>query len=120
MRRSVLLLSAALFWIGMGISSAYPVQIPLYPYKLDAEGKLEFLDAERVEQANPRQDPEGKLRLRLGADLASHLRLQTDLTGTAGGTPRHARGAGVYDLDHVLQDISPSLVVGEAYLDFYS
>lgn len=120
MRRRVFPLSAAIFWVGLSAAAAYPLQISLYPYKVDVEGKLELLDVERVETDNPYQDPEGKLRLRLGTDLASHFRLQTDLTGTAGGTPRHSPRAGVYDYDHVLQDISPSLEVGEAYLDYYS
>jgi hypothetical protein len=112
--------SAAVLWLGLRAAAAHPLQLPLYPYKVDADGKLELLHAERVEDANPRQDPQGKIRLRLGSDLSSHLRLQSELTGTAGGTPRHADRAGVFDFDHVLQDLSPSLEVGEAYLEFYS
>lgn len=100
----------------------YPMQVPLVPqpFSIDVEGKLEFLDVERTDSASPRQDPQGKARLRLTANLSSRLRFVTDLTGTAGGTPRNDEGAGVYDFQHVRQDISPSLELGEAYLDFYS
>ncbi|HSD09346.1 MAG TPA: hypothetical protein VLF14_00050, partial [Candidatus Binatia bacterium] len=88
--------------------------------KADLEGKLEFLDVERVESSSPYQNPQVKLRLNLTTDFSPQLRLVTGLTGTAGGTPHNASGAGVYDFGHVLQKISPSLEFGEAYLDFHS
>ncbi|MGH7898395.1 MAG: hypothetical protein ACREQQ_10610 [Candidatus Binatia bacterium] len=106
--------------LGLSAAAAYPIQIPFFPNPLDAEGRVELEHVERVEEANPSQDPRARLRLRFGGDVTSRFRLQTDVTGTAGGTPRHARGAGVYDLDHVLQDISPSLEIGEAYVEYYS
>jgi len=105
-----------------GAGETYPLRIPFVPSPAtaDVEGKLEFLDAERVERANPAESPQGKLRLHATLDLTPRVRLVSDLTGTAGGTPRDARGAGVYDFNAVKQDISPSLEVGEAYLDVYS
>jgi hypothetical protein len=105
-----------------GAGEAYPLRIPFVPSPatVDAEGKLEFLDAERVERSNPRELPQGKLRLHLTLDLTPTIRFVNDLTGTAGGTPRDPRGAGVYDFHAVKQDISPSLEIGESYLDIYS
>jgi hypothetical protein len=105
-----------------GAVDLYPLRIPFVPSPAtaDIEGKLEFLDVERIDRSNPRQLPEGKLRLHLSLDLTPNVRFVNDLTGTAGGTPRDPRGAGVYDLNAVKQDISPSLEVGEAYLDLYS
>jgi hypothetical protein len=96
----------------------FPVRVPLVPspVQVDAAGKLEFLDVERVDSASPYQNPQGKLRLHLTTDFSRQVRWVTDLTGTAGGTPRDPRGAGVYDFSHVKQDISPSLEIGEAYL----
>ena len=96
----------------------FPLRVPLVPspVQIDAAGKLEFLEVERVDSANPYQNPQGKLRLHLTTDFSSQVRWVTDLTGTAGGTPRDPRGAGVYDFNHVKQDISPSLEIGEAYL----
>lgn len=88
--------------------------------EIDVGGSLEFLDAERVQSSSPYENPQGKLRLRLSTDLSPSLRFVTSLTGTAGGTPHDATGAGVYDFQHVLQDVSPSLEIGEAYLDFYA
>ena len=115
---AVALLSAA----PAGALDRYPLRIPFVPSPATAEveGKLEFLDAERVDSSNPRQLPEGKLRVHLSLDVTPSVRFVNDLTGTVGGTPRDPRGAGVYDFDHVKQDISPSLEVGEAYLDLYS
>ncbi|MBI2963703.1 MAG: hypothetical protein HYY35_08105 [Deltaproteobacteria bacterium] len=100
----------------------YPLQVPMLPrpFALDVEGKLEFLDVERLHSASPRQHPQGKARLHLATDLSSRLRFVADLTGTAGGTPRNDDGAGIYDFQHVRQDLSPSLELGEAYLDFSS
>jgi hypothetical protein len=96
----------------------YPVRVPFVPspMEIDAEGKLEFLDAERVESKSPRQNPQAKLRFHLTTEFSHGIRWVTDLTGTAGGTPRDSIGPGVYDLGHVKQDISPSLEFGEAYL----
>ena len=97
---------------------AMPLRLPFAPpgAKADLDGKLEFLDVERTDSANPYQNPQGKLRLHLTTDLGAHVRFVGDMTGTAGGTPRNASGAGVYDLGHVKQDLSPSLEFSEAYL----
>jgi len=97
----------------------YPLRVPLIPdpFAIDVQGKLEFLDVERVDGSSPYQNPQGKLRLHIAADLSSRFQVVTDLTGTAGGTPRNASGPGVYDLGHVLQDVSPSLEIGEAYFE---
>ena len=99
-----------------------PLRVPFVarPATIDVEGKLEFLAVGRTQSSSPSQDPQGKLRLRVSTDLSPRLRFVTDLTGTAGGTPRNPSGAGVYDFGHVRQDLSPSLEIGEAYLDFYS
>jgi hypothetical protein len=103
----------------VGAADAYPIRIPGLPtpVQTDLDGKLEFLDVERVDSSSPYENPQAKLRLHLTSDFSSDLRFVTDLTGTAGGTPRNAHGAGVYDFGHALQDISPSLEFGEAYLD---
>lgn len=98
----------------------FPVPFVEQPIPTDVEGKIEFLTVGRVQSSSPTQDPQGKLRLRTVTDLSPRIRFVTDLAGTAGGTPRDPSGAGVYDFGHVLQNISPSLEVGEAYLDFYS
>ena len=100
-------------------ATARSVQIPLTPYKLEVEGKIEFLDVERVEHGSPRQDPEGKIRLRVGSDLSSRLRFQTAMTLMAGGTPRNTRRGGAFNFDDTLQDISPSFEGEEAYFDLY-
>jgi hypothetical protein len=84
------------------------------------DGKLEFLDVERTDSASPYQNPQGKLRLHLTTDLGARIRFVGDVTGTAGGTPRNASGAGVYDFGHVKQDLSPSLEFGEGYLQVES
>jgi hypothetical protein len=99
---------------------AMPLHLPFAPAgsKTDLDGKLEFLDVERAESANPYQNPQGKLRLHLTTDFGAHVRFVADVTGTAGGTPRNPSGAGVYDFGHVKQDLSPSLEFGEAYLLF--
>ena len=102
-----------------GAATARSVQIPLTPYKLEVEGKIEFLDVERVEPGSPRQDPEGTIRLRLGSDLSSHLRFQSAMTLLAGGTPRNTRRGGAFNFDDALQDISPSFEGEEAYFDLY-
>jgi hypothetical protein len=110
-------------WIGpvlllfSGPSQA--LEIPLAGGKIDAEGKIEFLDVERVEPSSPRQYPQGKIQLRLGTDLSSHLRFQSAMTALAGGTPRNTRRGGVFNFDDTLQDISPSFEGDEAYFDFY-
>jgi hypothetical protein len=105
-------------------SPAEPLRLPIpfveRPVAMDVEGKIEFLAVGRIQSSSPNQYPQGKLRLRTTTDLSPSWRLVTDLTGTAGGTPRDPSGAGVYDFGHVRQDISPSLEFGEAYLDFYS
>jgi hypothetical protein len=110
----------AAFASSSAVAEIYPLQVPLLPdaAKVEVQGKLEFLDVERVQSSSPYQNPQGKLRLHLIADLSSRLQFVGDLTGTAGGTPRNAHGAGVYDFGHALQDISPSLEFGEGYLDF--
>ncbi len=98
--------------------NAFAMQLPFAPpgSKADLDGKLEFLDVERADSANPYQNPQGKLRLHLTTDFGAHVRFVADTTGTAGGTPRNPSGAGVYDFGHVKQDLSPSLEFGEAYL----
>src|SRR5437762_13035729 len=80
----------------------YPLRIPFVPSPATAEveGKLEFLDAERVESSNPRQFPQARLRLHLSLDLTPSVRLVNDLTGTPGRTPRDPRAAGADDSDH--------------------
>ncbi len=88
--------------------------------RVEADGRLELQHVERVERGNPAQRPQGRLRLRLGLEPFPRVRLQGDLTGTAGGTPRDSRGAGVFDFDHVKQDISPSLEADEAYVEWSS
>lgn len=85
--------------------------------KFEVDGRLELQEVERVETGSPAERPQGRLRLQLGAAPSSTLRFWSDLTATAGGTPRHARGAGVFDLDHVKQDLSPSLEANEAYFE---
>jgi hypothetical protein len=103
-------------------AGAFPIRVPdsPVPVQADLEGKLEFLDVERIDSSSPYQNPQVKLRLHLTTDFSPRLRFVTGLTGTAGGTPHNANGAGVYDFGHVLQEISPSLEFGEAYLDFHS
>jgi hypothetical protein len=83
----------------------------------EVEGRLEFLAVGRLDDRNPRQHPQGRVQLRIGADLGRRFRLETALTGTAGGTPRNASGAGVYDYGHVLQDVSPALEIDEAFAE---
>src|SRR5262245_8683591 len=102
-----------------GGAEAYPIRIPgsATPVQTDLSGNLEFLDVERVDSSSPYQNPQAKLRLHLTSDLSPDLRFVSDVTGTAGGTPHNPSGAGVYDFGHVLQNISPSLEFGEAYLD---
>src|SRR5215831_4863985 len=97
---------------------AMPLSVPFLPAgsRADLNGKLEFLDVERTNSSSPYQNPQGKLRLHLAVDLSSRVRFVSDVTGTAGGTPRDPSGAGVYDFGHAKQDISPSLEFGEAYL----
>lgn len=112
-RRSALLLLVCLG----GASPAAAVDVPVGRWRLEAAGSLEFLDVERVEKTSPRQNPEGRIRLRLGAEVASHLRIETAWTGIAGGTPRNPSGAGVFDLNRTRQDISPSLEAEEAYVE---
>ena len=100
-------------------STALAVQVPTIPapFQIELQGKLEFLYVGRVDSDSPRQHPQGKLRLHMTADLSPKLAFIADLTGTAGGTPRDPDGPGVYDLGHVLQDRSPSLELGEVYLE---
>src|SRR5207253_9889262 len=109
----------AVFTTASAGADVFPVRVPAVPspFVIDVQGKLEFLDVERVNGSSPYQNPQGKLRLHLVADLTSRFQLVGDLTGTAGGTPRSSNGPGVYDFGHVLQDISPSLEVGEAYFE---
>src|SRR6476619_6196268 len=97
---------------------AMPLDVPFLPAgsRSDLDGKLEFLDVERADSDSPYQNPQGKLRLHLTTDFNSKVRFVSDVTGTAGGTPRNPSGAGVYDFGHVKQEISPSLEFGEAYL----
>jgi hypothetical protein len=96
---------------------AEALQIPAGAFTIDVDGKLEARYVQRTESDTPREDPQGKVRLRVGADLAPKVRFQSDVTGIAGGSPRHPRGAGIFDLDDTKQDISPSLELEEAYLD---
>ncbi|MGH7859859.1 MAG: hypothetical protein ACREQY_21230, partial [Candidatus Binatia bacterium] len=74
---------------------------------------------QRLHSSSPKEDPEGKLRLRAGADVLRPLRFQSAFTGIAGGLPRNPRGAGVFDLDDTKQDLSPSFDVEEAYVEAY-
>lgn len=97
-------------------AAATALEVPLLQ-KLDVEGRVEFLDVEGFRSATRRQLPQGKITARLTADPSSRYRLVADLTGMTGGTPRRSGGAGVFDLHHVRQDISPSLEVGEAYVE---
>jgi hypothetical protein len=124
MNRASLRLAAIAGALVASLSEAetVPLRVPFVarPATIDVEGKLEFLAVGRLQSSSPSQDPQGKLRLRVSTDLSPRLRFVTDLTGTAGGTPRDPSGAGVYDLGHVRQDLSPSLEIGEAYLDVYS
>ncbi len=99
------------------VALASALEIPVFGTALEAEGKVEFLAVGRFQSDNPSQDPQGRIRFRLGADMAPRLRLQTGVTGTAGGTPQDPDGAGVYDFDRTLQDLSPSLEIDEAYFD---
>jgi hypothetical protein len=124
MPRSLYRLAAAACAVAVTVAEvgAFPIHIadsPV-PVQADLEGKLEFLDVERTDSSSPYQNPQGKLRLNLTTDFSPQLQFVTGLTGTAGGTPHNANGAGVYDFGHVLQEISPSLEFGEAYLDFHS
>jgi hypothetical protein len=100
-------------------AETYPIRVPGFatPVQTDLGGDLEFLDVEPIGSSSPYQNPQAKLRLHLTSDFSPDLRFVTDVTGTAGGTPHDPHGAGVYDFGHVLQDISPSLEFGEAYLD---
>lgn len=100
----------------------YPTRTGFLPDQLqaDLEGKLEFLYAQRTDFSSPRQDPQARLRLRLTSDLSSRIRFVTDLTGMAGGTARNPHAWGVYDFGHARQDLSPSLQLGEAYVDLHS
>ena len=100
-------------------AAAHTLEIPFSSRSVDVDGKLELEHAERTENASPHQDPAGRLRVGLASDLHQRVRFQSSFTGTVGGTPRNARGAGVFDLGHTLQDISPSLDVEEAYLDVF-
>lgn len=100
-------------------AAAQAIQIPIAPFKLDVEGKVEFLEVQRIEQGSPWQNPQGRLRLRLGTDLISFLRFQSAMTGTAGGTPRNTRRGGVFNFDDTIQDISPSFEGEEAYFDLF-
>ncbi|MGH7822561.1 MAG: hypothetical protein ACREQ9_22600 [Candidatus Binatia bacterium] len=101
------------------VSDASPLALPLGGGHLELDGTLEGRYVQRVHSSTPREDPEGKLRLRAGADLASRLRLESAVTAVAGGLPRDPRGAGVFDFDGTLQDLSPSLDVEEAHLSVY-
>jgi len=119
MRRLLACLAAGVWMLAVPArGGTYPVRVPFAPspVQIDAAGKLEFLNVERVDSANPYQNPQGKLRLHLTTDFTRQVRWVADLTGTAGGTPRDPHGAGVYDFSHVKQDISPSLEIGEAYV----
>ena len=88
-------------------------------FGLEIEGSLEGRYVQRIESSSPREHPQGALRLRAGSDLTDWIRLETAVTGLAGGPPRNPAGAGVFDLDRTLQDLSPSLELEEATLDFF-
>ena len=111
---------AGLLASSSAVAGPYPVRVPLVPEPLvaDLQGKLELLDVERTDSAGPYENPQAKLRLHMQTDVSPRFQLVADVTGTAGGTPRDPHGAGVYDFGHVLQDISPSLEIGEVYLDW--
>jgi hypothetical protein len=58
-------------------------------------------------------------QLQVRGDLFKNVRFQTVMTGLWGGTPEDTREGGVFDLDRVFQNISPSFEIEEAYLDFF-
>ena len=70
-------------------ASASALEIPLAGAAIEAEGKVEFLGVGRFRYENPNQEPQGRIRLRVGSKIGSHLRLQTGVTGSR----RHAARA---------------------------
>lgn len=114
----VRVVAAAVALVLVRAALASPLDVPLGNTVVEVEGRLELLAVGRLDDDNPRQDPQGRAQLRLGADLGRSFRLESALTGTAGGTPRNAGGPGVYDYGHVIQDLSPSLEIDEAFAEF--
>lgn len=114
MRRSRGGIVGLVWWLWVSPATAATLELPVLR-RLDVEGRVEFLAAERFDSATPRELPQGTIRTRLTADPGTRSRFVLELAGTAGGTPRNSDGAGIYDFHRVRQDISPSLEVGEAY-----
>ncbi|HZR71112.1 MAG TPA: DUF1302 family protein [Burkholderiales bacterium] len=80
-------------------------------------GRIEGYGIARFDDASPRQLPQARIDLHAEQSIGSRLRWRIATIGLWGGPPEDAH-AGVFDLGHSFQNLSPSLEFEEAYVDY--
>jgi hypothetical protein len=84
-----------------------------------ARGYAEGYAVIKTDRDSQRQRPAGIIDLNLTGDVHPAVRCYVDARSTVGGTPEHADGFGIVNLNDTFQDISPSLDFDEGYMDLF-
>lgn len=79
-------------------------------------GELESYGVVRFDHGSPSQDPLARVRLRAAQRVTDGLRWQLSAIGSWGGPPK-SPSAGVFEYDRTYQNLSPSLQLGETFLE---
>jgi len=81
-------------------------------------GYIEGYRIVETDRTTAQQRPAAVLDLQGHGVIAKPLRLFVDVRGMLGGTPRQASGFGVFNLTDTFQNVSPSVEIEEAYVDW--
>ncbi|MDG2308911.1 MAG: hypothetical protein P8R42_30375 [Candidatus Binatia bacterium] len=97
------------------VLGAQPASAAAGPVELS--GRIEGLGVARFDDDTPRQRPLARLDLSATQKWTDQLRWKLSAVGRIGGPPFGAR-TGAFDFDRTFQNYSPSLELGEAWIDF--
>jgi Protein of unknown function (DUF1302) len=87
------------------------------PGRVRLTGRIEGYGIVRFDQSSPRQLPLARLDLAAEQRVVPRWRWRLSVIGLAGGPPEDP-SAGVFDLGHTFQNLSPSLEFDDAYVDY--
>lgn len=103
----------------LAAATAGAIQTTVGGRQIDLDAALSVRQVIEADRSSTHEQTLEQLRLRAAVSLASWLKFDSTTLGANGGpTIKHDR-SGVYNLDDVFQDVSPSVDFEEAYADVF-
>lgn len=105
-------------WV-LTAATADAIQTTIGGRPIDLDTTLSVREVFETDRSSTHERTLEQVRLRAAISLASWLRFDSTTVGANGGPTIKSDRSGVYNLDDVFQDLSPSVEFDEAYIDVF-